>query len=781
MYNLSGIKKVEEILSINETEISTVKGGRKKDYILEKSRKYIIPGYQREIRWSEENVQTLIDDLKEGSKFLGTITFSTSESGEFEVIDGQQRITVITVIKKYLEEYDRKNIKLCDIKNLSFPYFVEALKYKFDYEKIQTENVELYNNIIKTDVLEQRENFERIWKSIDERISSLDDTDKEKLLLALYESDLNVIINETEGTDSQRKFCVDYFIDINNKSVELDSLDIIRAYAFKENFSESTKLWIDIQKKCNDIKNRVKYSREELYYHYFLCKVNKEIDFQITRLGNDYTIKENINVKGKAYNNGTYIWNIIKNEKYYYRLLTDLNYYLDFINDVISSGTGSSESFKKYFKNEDGGYVDSTRLTNAYTMIRSILENDDVVPKMMIMKYFFEVLAPEKVNNKDYKIISQINIIATIFSLSTKGKSSATIAKKILQENWKEGLSEYAVNLYKNLPKNIGFNKLIKHNNNYTTYTGLYAAKRYFSMKDSCPKDSKSISGTVKVNEEIFKQENSSNGSNSIEHFMVNQSYGYAIYQDDGKTIDVEIQAPAKCKQYISTIANYLLMNKSINEQLKNRPVFEKINIIEQESREKKLEEIIPSYECRKQYYVIKKILHDESKYPQKKLEEAKNKKEKKKILSSYYKDYFLDEYNDMASILNSEEKVFEIEMDYILKNLSFERNDAYYEIETESIFSNLQLEVDEKNKKLIASVELYNPFYGEKNGDDEYEKMLHFAIDQFKKKITEKVRLTSSNEYGGSDDESIEFACDIESNEESIKQFIDAINSIDY
>ena len=103
-------------------------------------------------------------------------------------------------------------------------------------------------------------------------------------MLSLCESELNVIVNDIDGTDTQRKFCVDYFIDINNKSVELDSLDIIRAYAFKEDFSRMTERWVKIQKKCNDLSGKVKYTREDLYFQYFICRVNKEIEYKINKL-----------------------------------------------------------------------------------------------------------------------------------------------------------------------------------------------------------------------------------------------------------------------------------------------------------------------------------------------------------------------------------------------------------------------------------------------------------------------------------------------------------------
>lgn len=270
----SGIKTVEEVFGTKQVCIYDRINDREKSVCLDENRIYIIPGYQREIRWSAENVQILIDDLKKGSKFLGTITLSTSEAKKFEVIDGQQRLTVITMLITYLNKVvpeTKRHEGICKIDNQSFAKFNDALSFDFDYSKIEIENVALYKEVLLCDTLSQRENFRKIWNSVAERVESLSPKEQIDLFTAVLESDLNVIVNEIKGTDTQRKFCVDYFIDINNKSVHLDSLDIIRAYAFKEDFGRMTGKWINIQNLCTELYGSVKYSRDILYFQYFIC------------------------------------------------------------------------------------------------------------------------------------------------------------------------------------------------------------------------------------------------------------------------------------------------------------------------------------------------------------------------------------------------------------------------------------------------------------------------------------------------------------------------------
>ncbi len=754
MANLSSIKTVKEVFENDLMTITDVpRGGRSKFINFEKDREYIVPRYQREIRWSKDNVQILIDDLLIGKKFLGTITFSTYEVGKFEIIDGQQRITVITLLLHYLNRVvpqNRKIENLCTISNKSFPYFNEALLYDFDYESIKRTELNLYNNIISTDKQNQKDDFKDIWDSILERVNILTPDQKKELLSALIESELNVIVNEIEGTDSQRKFCVDYFIDINNKSVELDSLDIIRAYAFKEDFADMTQKWIDIQDKCNALDGRAKYTREDLYFQYFICSVNKEIDYKITKLSNEYEIKEDITVNGKKYAAGTFVWNIFKNDSFYSNLLTELNEYLDFIEVVLATETGGSDEFKAFFKTDSGRLADETRILNAHTIINNILRNDDIVPKMMVMKYFFEVLKPEQVKNNKYRIISWIGVVANVFTMSKKRKGSELIAGKLLQRDWSGAIRSYGEKLFKEVPTEIDFGKIARIDKSYTVESGQYMARRYFSMMDSC-------SG-ADIDENVFQNENITTGDKNIEHFIVNREYTYALYLDDGNTVDIEISIPRKHRKNIATIANYLILNKEVNSALKNRPVYEKIEILEEEIDKKGFDNVIPSKCCQRHYTVIKDVFHDNGKYPVKKLQEAKSKKEKKSILKEYYTTYFEDEFSRVINRLSDEENVFETEMSYRLQKEGFAKEDVGLSYDADNVFTNITAEPRGKEKKILVSAELLNLVYGEDGGEDLYSRLIDQTLEWFKEKTGVEVEVRSSREYCECDDESFSF-----------------------
>lgn len=72
---------------------------------------FVVPEYQRGYRWDKSQVRALIDDLLEfqpdGDHYcLQPIVVYRLDEGRYELIDGQQRLTTIFIIMKYVEQLD---------------------------------------------------------------------------------------------------------------------------------------------------------------------------------------------------------------------------------------------------------------------------------------------------------------------------------------------------------------------------------------------------------------------------------------------------------------------------------------------------------------------------------------------------------------------------------------------------------------------------------------------------------------------------------------------------
>ena len=76
--------------------------------------KYIIPLYQRNFAWRTEEIHQLLQDVHEarrnnpeGYYYIGSLVVLKRHNGDYEVIDGQQRLTVISMIAILLGQLSR--------------------------------------------------------------------------------------------------------------------------------------------------------------------------------------------------------------------------------------------------------------------------------------------------------------------------------------------------------------------------------------------------------------------------------------------------------------------------------------------------------------------------------------------------------------------------------------------------------------------------------------------------------------------------------------------------
>ncbi|MDR0518061.1 MAG: DUF262 domain-containing protein [Fibromonadaceae bacterium] len=71
--------------------------------------KYVVPLYQRNFTWEDEEISQLLHDIYESFKrnqasnyYIGSLVVIRRKNGDNEVVDGQQRLTAITLISKIL-------------------------------------------------------------------------------------------------------------------------------------------------------------------------------------------------------------------------------------------------------------------------------------------------------------------------------------------------------------------------------------------------------------------------------------------------------------------------------------------------------------------------------------------------------------------------------------------------------------------------------------------------------------------------------------------------------
>ncbi len=77
--------------------------------IFDARNKYIIPLYQRNYAWGKEQIDALIQDIyeayekdKNSNYYIGSLVVLRRHNGDYEVIDGQQRLTTLSLLTKIL-------------------------------------------------------------------------------------------------------------------------------------------------------------------------------------------------------------------------------------------------------------------------------------------------------------------------------------------------------------------------------------------------------------------------------------------------------------------------------------------------------------------------------------------------------------------------------------------------------------------------------------------------------------------------------------------------------
>lgn len=235
--------------------------------------KYIIPPYQRPYSWTKNECEELFEDLKtayfENKKegyFLGNLILSTTDENEYEVIDGQQRLTTFIMFLKVLYFYDNENNKL---KNSI--WIIDDRKDEIISQKVET------NVFIEKD----SNSFKEVLKKEYEYIEPKDKNDNFKNNIYFFFNTIKKFIND--GNDIQdfidfilykvfllpihttddtslkaREKALKIFETMNNRGMPLDDTDIFKSNLYymsiRTNETENfIKLWKDFDEKCNEI------------------------------------------------------------------------------------------------------------------------------------------------------------------------------------------------------------------------------------------------------------------------------------------------------------------------------------------------------------------------------------------------------------------------------------------------------------------------------------------------------------------------------------------------
>lgn len=217
-----------------------------------------IPFFQRGYVWNIENWEDILTDLfdSERGHFLGSLILKqietqTGKPKEVLVIDGQQRLTTLSVLIRALyNSFDKDIQKNCETSLKNYLFFKKNQTDKDSYVKIEHSKIDrkYYQKVIKNEITEEEfkaievENQEtktisksnkilQCFKYFSEKLKEIDIEKRLDLFNRLLnqENKILVIIDLSEKEDEQAIFDT-----INSAGVRLSSADIIKNALFQK-------------------------------------------------------------------------------------------------------------------------------------------------------------------------------------------------------------------------------------------------------------------------------------------------------------------------------------------------------------------------------------------------------------------------------------------------------------------------------------------------------------------------------------------------------------------
>lgn len=401
-------------------------------------RKYIIPEYQREIRWKEENIELLIEDLASGPKYLGNIII-TRNGIDYELIDGQQRITTLIMILKAIEEKHENEIdiiKCCKLVINSFKKFDYLLENNFP-EQMKTDE-----EIIETDKLHQIDKYYELWKFINKQKDILDKSKAGKLIDNIKQSEMNIIVNHSDDL----KASIQYFLDVNVKGIKLDTEDIFKSYLFKnDERGVIRQAWYELKTSVVELeKEQIKYPLLDLLRHYLICQLHKKSEFDGLEFDTDFRIGKPFKIKDgseKVFRKGSHIIEIINDKSFMLNSIKEIN---NVVKCMLISVKNNSESqaIKRLFKVKNG-QLDSLEIDIIHNLMNKILKDKLVLPKSLLLKYIINIYKGQK-EKTSYRNIYGVYLLTVLFTIFANRKSEDVLVSVLRADNnvWYDELIE---------------------------------------------------------------------------------------------------------------------------------------------------------------------------------------------------------------------------------------------------------------------------------------------------------------------------------------------------
>lgn len=254
---------------------------------------FVIPEYQRPYAWTEEQIETLFEDLWEfsitsggtqrtGTYFLGSVVSYENSNKEQEIIDGQQRITSLFLLLRAIYTKltaTKESERTAESKNFITRiapaiWRTNKLTGAVDYSDIlltsrvvNNKGNEILRKILKTGYAEDgaEDNYSKNYKCFQElldKYSLKDPLNIYQFIYALLEQAILLPI-----TADNQDTALTIFSTLNDRGLPLSDADIFKARIYNQLDSEAKKEFIEVWKNLDEQATEVNESMQQLFYY----------------------------------------------------------------------------------------------------------------------------------------------------------------------------------------------------------------------------------------------------------------------------------------------------------------------------------------------------------------------------------------------------------------------------------------------------------------------------------------------------------------------------------
>lgn len=475
-----------------------------------------IPNFQREYSWDKYYYNTFFIDILEGIKqedkklintdyFIGTMVFSGSEKKDesIEVIDGQQRLTVITILLSVLTN-KFKNIKEEDLAEATFEYIKTKDDYGRPIPKLKSITSYPYfeayvQSIEKMDVepaTEEEINIKQTYTYFESELEEMklkgkydfnENTPYKDLLIAIRDQilQMNVISILTEEKNS----AYEIFEILNAKGKNLASIDLIKNTIYSKFHADDNAKDKIIENKWEGIKTTLRSRNPNIgfatfYRHYWISKYQKTTN-------------------SKLYD--SFKKHIKSNKKSYEEFIEDLSTIAETYMKIVSPNTDDYNNRKEY-----NWLIQS---------LKAIEKTFGVTQARIALLALFELKSNDKISSKAFK--EAVNYIENfIFAYTGVLKNQANI--------YESRFSKLAIKLRESKNKNNTNNILKEYL--YQKFEDRYPQKEEFLSGFVRLRFSKQESPTNTITKYVLNKISSK--LNNSEVFSIDSSIEHIINED---------------------------------------------------------------------------------------------------------------------------------------------------------------------------------------------------------------------------------------------------------